>query len=456
MQSTDTALRLSLTSAATAFWLLLSVFAVPGRMGQEAPDLLTLEQAVRIGLENNEAVENAVLEIEKAELQIFNVRTNRLPQVSLNVTTSQLLTPLRFRLEKGELGTSESTGPVPGEAASLTFPRSLDTVMMIRVAQPLSQLYRIGLSVRTIAVSRDIADQKLKSLRRQVTDEVKRAYYAVLEAESSVESIEEAVRLHCELERLADRQMEQEVVLKADALEIKTRLAKLRYDLILQHNVAALRKEQLNALLGRDVRIAFRVGPPVESAPPEMELEALESVALETRPELTAARLRVEQARLERRLAKSEYLPDISLTFDQLSSFKGEFLPRNLASVGLALNWDVYDWGRRKRQLSEKDKSIRQAQNELRQAENEVLAQVRSAYRALGEARALAAVAEQAEETFGEKLRVAMNKYAQQSVLLRDIIQAEAELADAKHRQRQAHLSAWAARAGLERAIGTN
>ena len=53
-----------------------------------------------------------------------------------------------------------------------------------------------------------------------------------------------------------------------------------------------------------------------------------------------------------------------------------------------------------------------------------------------------------------EKLRVVMNKYRVEAVLLDDVLQAESELSEATADEASALLGIWAAWAGLEKALG--
>jgi outer membrane protein TolC len=153
-------------------------------------------------------------------------------------------------------------------------------------------------------------------------------------------------------------------------------------------------------------------------------------------------------------MKQAEYIPDIGLAFNYISSFNVEFSPRNSVTIGFLLSWEPFDWGRKKREAAEKSKTVIQARNAAREAYNAVLIEVHSRLRKLQESAALLQVQQLAQETAAEKLRVAINKYAQQAVLLQDVLQAQAALTDANHQYRQGLLSFWTARAGFEKALG--
>jgi outer membrane protein TolC len=272
--------------------------------------------------------------------------------------------------------------------------------------------------------------------------------------QSGLEATEEALKLYRELDSLVERYVVQQVALKSEGLDVKTRLAKAEYEALTLRNSLASLNEQLNELLGRDIRTEFSVSSVPDVTRFEADLATAGTRALEQRPEVKEARLKVKQAEYDKRVKKAEYIPDISLTFNYLSLIHVEVLPTNVAAVGVLVSWNPFDWGRKKRELAEKSKTIEQADNGLRETETLVLIDVHSRFRKLQEARALLRVSQLAQEATGEKLRVTMNKYAQQAVLLKDVLQTQAERAEANHQYRQALLSFWTAKADYEKALG--
>ena len=63
-------------------------------------------------------------------------------------------------------------------------------------------------------------------------------------------------------------------------------------------------------------------------------------------------------------------------------------------------------------------------------------------------------VARLSRETAREKLRVTMNQYKQQTVLLKNVLQADTSLAETNRQYEDALLSFWKAKADFEKALG--
>lgn len=415
---------------------------------------LTLEQAIALAMQGNPAIKHGTLEAEKSADRYAAARTQRLPSFEINLLESQTLTRLDFHFPKGIFGSYPTTGPIPSEDTKIGTPRQPVTYLYARAAQPLSQLHRINLGLQLEEAKGEAAREKLRGERQAVVKEVKRLYYEMLSLQSALEASEENIKLYRELDRVVGEYVVEKVALKSESLEAKTQLATEELAALTMGNALASQKEQLNALLGRDIRTEFKLSPVTENAVFEMDLAAARSRALEQRPEIREARLLMKQAELDQRLKRSQYIPDVSLAFTYLRIAPVSVIPPNIASVGLTLTWEPFDWGRKKRELAEKGKSVEQTQIAIRAAETKSLLEINAQFRKLQEARAALRVAQLAQETAREKLRVATNRYAEQATLLKEVLQSQSLMSDTSQKYQQALLAFWKARAELEKAIG--
>jgi outer membrane protein len=339
----------------------------------------------------------------------------------------------------------------------MSTPSRPTAILFGQVTQPLSQLHRIRLNIKQAALLTDVAREQLRGQQQSVVNNVKRTYYAIVQSESALQSVRQALAYYRELERVTVDYVAQQVALKADDLEVKTRLAKTETEELTVGNQLTTLKEQLNQFLGRDIRTEFRVAAVPEPSSFETDLTAARERALDQRPEIREAKLRVQQAELDKRVKKSEYIPDVSaaITYASPRNFDN-YVPKNFASAGVAVNWEVFDWGRKKRQLEEKQKTIDQANNSLRDAENSVMIEVGAKMRDLQQAAQTLRVAQLKQETARENMRVSINKYKLVATLLSDVLQTQATLADADYEYQKALQAFWTAKAEYEKAIGAD
>jgi outer membrane protein len=210
----------------------------------------------------------------------------------------------------------------------------------------------------------------------------------------------------------------------------------------------------LNHLLGRDVRTEFVVEPVAELSIAEIDLNAARGRALENRPDVREARLKAEQADLDRRMAKADRIPEISLALQYTSNFNIDVMPMNFAALGVQVKWEPFDWGRKDKQLAARSHTVEQARLAVRDAEDRIVVDVNSRFRALAEKRALLNVAQMAQVAVREKLRVKTNQYQVQAALLPDVLQVRAEQAESDDHYQQALLAFWTAKADFEHAVG--
>jgi len=427
-----------------------AAIAQPAAQGEE----LTLKAALQLALANNRQVQVALLNVEKADAQLEVSRIRRLPKFELEATASQLLTPVGFAFPRGAFGEFPGTGPIPAADTTVDVPLQPTFYLQSQVSQPLSQLVRINLGVKSAEASREIERARMQAQQLEVADQVKRLYFAILQSESALNALEEGIALYRELDRTLQVRVLQQVALRSDSLDVQYQLAQAELSRTVRRNAIATQKEQLNQLLGRDIRTAFDVATVSEIALTDVDLEAAQARALASRPDVREAQLTLKQAELDRRLSRADRIPEVSLAVSYSSYFNMSVLPSNLATAGVKVTWEPFDWGRKNRELAVKTHTVQQARLSVRDAEDRAALELSSRFRTLAEKRAQLTVARAAQGTAREKLRVKTNQFEVQAVLLPDVLQQRASLADADDAYQQAILAFWVAKADFEKAIG--
>lgn len=412
---------------------------------------LTLDQAIDLSLRNNHAIKIAQFEVAKAEDEISVAKTARLPSLHMHTLFSGNLVQNDIKIPNPAADQFPGLGPF----FLLTDERKPSAVFAVTAVEPLTQQYRIGLHIKLEHLSREVAQTKLRQQQNETINQVKKTYYAILQTKSALSSVDQAVKSYQELDKVTGDYVVQQVALKADYLVVQTRLARAQYDQLELGSKLATQKEQLNSLLGREVAYEFDVTDVPAFLSIETDLVAARKSALEQRPELRQARLSVEQATLARRIKKSEYIPDISAAFAYVTprNFPSA-VPREFANVGVLINWEFFDWGRKKHQLAEFDNNIEQAKNGLKESEDQVLVDVGDKLRKLQLSGQALRVAKLAEDAAKESLRVSTGQYKFQAVMLSDVLKSQASLAEATNDYQKALLTFWTAKAEFEKALG--
>jgi outer membrane protein len=416
-------------------------------------DVLTLEDAIELARDGNRQIKIASKGVDKATAAILAARTLRLPQFHVYFLGGELLSPLHFEFDKGVFGNINGTS-VPSTDAEITTPRRPFAFVNGQVTQPLSQLHGINLGIREKEIESKLATENVRLQRQQVISAVKSEYYKLLQTQSEIEAAESNTATYREFDRVMDQYVAERTALKYESLNAKAQLAKAELDVVTLQDTLSSEKERLNGLMGRDVRTEFSVSGIPEEAEEERDIAAAREHALVSRPEVRQASLKIEQAINDERAQKSQYIPEVSLAFNYLSLFNSQVLPRNSTSVGVLVNWDVFDWGNKRRLLEEKKRTGEQSHLSLSETESQIAIEVGGRFRKLREARAGLKVAQLMLDAEKEKLRVVLEQQKQNAVLLGKVLEAQGAWAQASTNWQQALAGFWTARAEFEKSLG--
>ena len=437
--------------------LLLGAVAVVAQAqdSTSALETLTVEQAVQYALQGNPSLRTAELDVEKAGDNLSAFRTRRLPSIKWNVLGGQLLTKPSITFDRGVFGTYPGVGPIPGEETEVSAPRKPTVITFGQVLQPLSQQYRLSLGVKSLKLEQQVEAAKLAERRAAVAEQVRKAYYRLLETQSALESVERSLPLYKETVRLAKVGLRLETVLESQRLKAEAEAAKVELDALKLRNPIATQMEALNELMGRPVNTPFRTAGIEHMADDRLEPEEAIQRALTQRQELRQASLRIQQADLDVRVKKSEYIPDVSLAFTYGSAFNFQnTLPQNVATAGIYLDWEVFDWGRKKQEIAAKRRTASQARVAEEALQRRIRVEVAQAIRQCIEAAQRVKVSTLAQQAAREGLREQQSAFGREAVLLKDVLQSQTTLAAADDEQRRALAGYWSARAELKRVLG--
>lgn len=420
----------------------------------DSAPLLTLDSAIQISLAKNRDLRVVSLSVDKSKWQVTYAKTQRLPSFSTYLLASGSVTESFFKFKKGSLGTFQGQ-PLPSQDASIPLSSGgMTGYALASVSQPLTQLYKINLSIREQELAVNLNSEQVRAKRQSVVANVKQAYYAVLQTESALEANQAAIKQYEETSRVTWQYLAKEAVLKSDSLEVDAKLAQVKYQTLQLENNLKAQKEQLNDLLGRDIETDYRTQQVPSESIEEMDLIAAQQLALAWRPEIRQAEINVKKAKYDRKLSRAQYIPDINASIHYFSPLNTEILPTNVVSAGLEMNWEPFEWGRRRDDTKQKDIAIEQSGYQLAQARSQVLLDVNNCFRRLAQSRQFLVVTQAAKEAAYEKLRETSQKYGKEAVLLKDVLQQQAAAANADHDYEEALLSFWTARANFERALG--
>jgi outer membrane protein TolC len=200
---------------------LISVASAQAPTLDSPAPLLTLDEAIRIAIDNNRDIRVSTLEITKAKETVAQARTNYLPKLDTYVLAGAPLQPLNFRVPAGTFGTYPSTGPIPAKDSNIHSPVRLGVFVNASAAKPLTQIHKVNLAVHQARLGIDLSREGLRAQEQETAREVKEAYYKVAELQARVASANALVKALTELSSLTERRLVQQTVLESDSLSVK-------------------------------------------------------------------------------------------------------------------------------------------------------------------------------------------------------------------------------------------
>ena len=155
-------------------------------------------------------------------------------------------------------------------------------------------------------------------------------------------------------------------------------------------------------------------------------------VALDSHPEVLEAMHEADKASAGVRLAKAEYVPDVTAFARYSYQNNVPFLARNFGSFGVHFGYDLFDGGKKRSTLRERDAQLAQARENLARVKDEVELRVQTAYNKLERTRQMVKVSEELVALREESSRVSAQQLERGVALKSQADSAAAQELDAR------------------------
>lgn len=417
---------------------------------EEEGETLSLEQSIGIALERSAFLHSAQEEVRGAEFKKNRALSEFLFKLKSGYSFATVNEPL-----------SAKQAQAPGEPEILFGPQ--DTFKFsFSVDQPLFaggalvtnyQLAKLGIDVANIQQIQAVLD---------LIQRVKEAYYSILKAEKFLGVANQTVEQVTEHVKVAKAFYDVGLTPKNDLLEAEVELAQARQDLIRAENGLSIAESKFNTELRRDINAQVNIEDILTYVPSSEELDDCIQLAYKQRPEMQEVTVKVEQAKKEITLARSDFFPDLSFRFNyervgDKSNVKGnDFRDAEHWEVTVGAEWTLWEWGKTHFSVSESKVRLLQAIDAEIQVRDSVTLEVKEAFLNLKESEKNIFVAETVIEQAKENFRMNKERYQEQVATTTDVLDAQTLLAQAEKNYYHALSDYNIDRARLERAIGVH
>ena len=414
---------------------------------------LKLSEAVRLAVQQNRSLKIARLKVQESEHKKEGARSDYFPVITNQSNAMHINALQDVTIPAGGLGTPAGV-PVPAQNIALVQGKETFYSSGTMIAQPLTQLLRIHQENRITAAEIATSKDDLKNAENEIALQVHALYYGILVAQLQKKAAEQQTSFSAENLSENENKVRNGSALQVAALQSRAELLQgqqsvLTADLKIQDYMV-----ELNDLLGLPLDTKLDLESEVDTNFETLPKAECVKEAWEENPEVRAAEKAVEKARAGVAAAKTAYIPDIT-AFARHSYQDGvPFFVRNFGTVGINLNYTLWDFGKRRAAVRERGSQLAEAEQNLERLKEEVAVAVERSYNKLERTRSMVNVATQVAQLRQEGERLATNQVAQGLVLISDVRQATAANYEAKAELLQARLGYLLTWAELERTIG--
>jgi outer membrane protein TolC len=436
-------------------WFPAILFACAfGNASAAEPMKLTLPEAVQLALAQNHALKIARLKVAENEQKKAGAKADYFPKIKNESNFLHTTSLENIEIPRGAFGLVPNAGPVPARDVFIDQGNQTFETVGTGAAQPLTPLIRIRqanlIAASQVAASRD----ELKKAENEIAVKVHQVYYGIL--------IDRLQRQAAEQDgvyartRLSENQQDVRNgnALKVDVIDSQAGLLQSEQSLLTIDLRLSDLNSDLNDLLGTPLDTTLELSPVALTDPTDMPREEMLRIAFAENPEITAAMESVQQAKAALTAAKSAYIPDVSIFARQSYQNGVPFLVHNFGTFGVTLDYEVFDFGKRRAAVREREAQLAQAQENVERLKEEVSVQIEHSYNKVERTKKMLQVAAEVVKLRAEGERIAENQLTQGVVVVSARRQASAASYRAQADLLQAQLAHMLARAELEQTIG--
>jgi outer membrane protein TolC len=424
-------------------------FALAQQPESNTPRRLNLHEAVEMALKHNHVVRIAAFHVEEEQHAKEVARSAYLPTIRNDSAFAHATDTQFIAIPAGAFGNG-----VPARQFNINQGDKNFISSGTGLTQPLTELFKIKAGNDVARAELNASREKSRGVENDVALKVRQIYYSILVTQSRRQAIEAKIRAVDDLEGERVQQVKYGSTLEVDLIESKAQLLQAKQELLTTDLQLSDLRLKFNDIVGLPLKAEIALEPNLPAPRDSCEREQCLKLALDSHPEITEARAEVEKASAGVRAAKREYIPDIEAFARYSYQENVPFLARNFGTFGVHLGYDLFDGGKRRATLRERDAQLAQAKENLARISDEIEVRVQTAYNKLERTQQMVDVSQQLLATRQEAQRVSVQQLQQGTYLRSQADAAAAQEFEAQTLLLQSQLEYAQAQDELTDAIG--
>jgi len=415
---------------------------------------ITVQEAVQLALQHNHNIRIAGYTVEEKRQAKEVAKSSYFPSIRndssfLHVTDTELI-----QIRAGSLGVAGGASIPPANAIISQGGQNFIT-SGTQITQPLTTLLKIRRENDLAQAELQASRAKAQLTGNDVALAVHQVYYSILIAEAHRSATEARIKASEALQNERLQQVKFGSALEQESIDSRAQFLQAQQEMLTTDLQLADLTLKLNDLIGLPLSTALDLDAAVTAAPEACRREECITTAEASHPEILAARSEVQKAEAAVRLTKTDiWVPDVEAFARYSYADNVPFLARNFGTFGIHFGFDVFDSGRKRASLHQREAQLSQAKENLAKLADEVELEVETAYNKLTRTQQMLKVSEEVVALRTESDRVMQQKLLQGAALNSQAANTTAQQYDAKALLLQSQLSFLQANDELLNAIG--
>jgi outer membrane protein len=399
---------------------------------------LTLDECIAIALEGQPTIQERLAAYAAARYRVNQAFAPLLPQLSTQISSS-----------RSHNTVLSGTGGGQPTLVDRSWGDSFAAQLL------LSQLlFDFGKNLASTDAARKLAEVEVENVelqRQLISATVKEAYTNTLFSQRLIR-VQEQAQERAELNlRSAKGFFEVGTRPKSDVARAEVDVANAKLDLIRAKNALRSAIVALNTAMAINVDTLTQIVDNLVYQPVTLDRQQLRTDSLRQRPEYRSAKLTAAAAEARERRAFRDFLPDVT----GQGAYGGTQKDLNETwSVGVSLNWSLFDGGGRIARYQEAKAVLEGARANVKSTELTILQNVEQAEIAVEEAAERILAAQALVASAQENFRLAQGRFDAGVGTILELTDAQLALTQAHNTESQAHAHNRNAQARLDRAVG--
>lgn len=380
---------------------------------------LTLDEAVKLGIENSKSLKVDAAKIEEATANLLEAKNRQLPDLKVSGSYMRMTNAnvdMKFLQETGATTSSSTTTPSSAMIGQAKF------------SMPLYAGGRIKYGIESAKYLVEASKLSTENDKIAIAYNVAQAYNNLFKANQAIKVLEENLTAASKRDETFLKLENNGVIARNDRLKANLQTSNIELQLLEAKNNYNIATINMDLLLGLPDATELEVDPNyIEEAQEVQTVTYYLSEAQNNRKDLQSLEQQRKAASLGTKAAKAEYLPSVALTGGYVAANVPKFLTiYNAVNIGVGLEYNLANLWKQNSSYKQSQAREKQLDATNEQMSDAIKLEVNREYQNSNYSKQRISVFEKSAVQANENYRITKNKYDNGLATMTELLDADA------------------------------